>query len=114
MRWFDQTEICQILSRFSTVAIGGDSMMRNLAIAMNFYLRKDMNTGPMQNWVVDTGTHDCHCDKIFTSPDCIDRGAWSSKEIWWRDPESMWCERGEIANVECEYLMGARKTNDLT
>jgi hypothetical protein len=53
MRWFSTHEICSILARFEKVYIVGDSLMRNIASALNLFLREDMHRGALMDWGMD-------------------------------------------------------------
>jgi hypothetical protein len=53
MRWFSTAEICSIVARFEKVYIVGDSLMRNLASALNILIREDMLHGALMDWGMD-------------------------------------------------------------
>lgn len=102
MRWFTHAEICEVLSRFSGVTVAGDSMMRNLAIAMHVFLRKDLKTGSHQNWIPEGADGaDCACSDPFEHWQCVPFGAYSTAAIRQHDPESLWCPGEDAAPIEC-------------
>jgi hypothetical protein len=53
MRWFSTQQICSILARFEKVYIVGDSLMRNIASALNILLREDLQSGAVMDWMMD-------------------------------------------------------------
>ena len=50
MRWFSTEEICEILGRFESVIILGDSMMRHVIGSLNVSIRKDLGYGAVTDW----------------------------------------------------------------
>lgn len=100
MRWFDADQICDILSRFGKVHIIGDSMMRNLAVALNTFIRRDFIYGPRAQWMGDPEGWDCTCAGTFHFQHCIWASAFSSSSIWEHDPTSMKCPKESTAIVE--------------
>lgn len=102
MRWFSADEICDILSRFDQINIIGDSMMRNLAVAIHVFLRRDLIQGPRATWWRDPDGLDCRCEGAFSTGRCLFTSAWSSTLVWEKDPESMGCAMGNTASVECK------------
>lgn len=50
MRWFTTDEICEILGRFKTVILIGDSMLRHMIGSINVLIRKDLGYGAVTDW----------------------------------------------------------------
>jgi hypothetical protein len=55
MRWFTTEEICEILSRFEKVVILGDSLLRQMTIALYVLLRQDLGYGGLAEWNIVEG-----------------------------------------------------------
>lgn len=102
MRWFRTHELCAILSRFEEITVIGDSMLRNLAVAMNVLLRNDLVNGPRTTWQADPDELDCTCAGAFTTSKCVFFSAWSSNLVYDNAPESMLCPRSKTAPIECK------------
>lgn len=103
MRWFTPKEICAILSKFSRINIMGDSMMRNMAVAVSIYLRADLVNGGRSSWDPDPEGHDCSCEGAFDDRACTFNAVVSTQMIWRYDPESCVCSQDEIAPIECRW-----------
>lgn len=107
MRWFSTEEICDIMSRFETIWIVGDSMMRNLAVALHVFLRADLNEGPRAQWKKEPDGLDCHCKAPFETGACLWYVAMSTKSVWENVPaglpHSIKCPKDNMAFVECKY-----------
>jgi len=103
MRWFTPKEICAILGKFSRINIMGDSMMRNLAVAVSIFLRADLVNGGRSNWDPDPEGHDCSCAGAFDDRACTFNAVVSTQMIWRYDPESCVCSEDEIAPIECMF-----------
>lgn len=106
MRWFNTEEICEIVSRFDRIWIVGDSMMRNLAVAMHVFLRADLYEGPRAQWTQEPEGLDCHCKGPFETAACMWYVAFSSTSVWENVPaglpHSIKCPKDNMAMVECE------------
>jgi hypothetical protein len=100
MRWFTPKEICAILNKFSRVNIMGDSMMRNLAVAMLIYVRADLENGGRSNWVQDPEGHDCRCEGSFDDRACTFHAVVGSGNVAINEPESLVCGR-MMTPLEC-------------
>ncbi|KAH8662112.1 hypothetical protein BX600DRAFT_512985 [Xylariales sp. PMI_506] len=50
MIWYDTTEVCEILGRFSQVMLVGDSMLRHVIGALNILVREDLGYGAVTDW----------------------------------------------------------------
>lgn len=101
MRFFSPAEVCSILSRFSSVIVIGDSMMRNLAVAMHIYLRADLTNGGRANWGDDPVGHDCRCEGVFDDRACTFHAVASTSAARDYDPGSVRCS-DESAGIECK------------
>jgi len=102
MRWFRTDELCSILSRFHEITFIGDSMVRNLAVAMNILLRKDLVNGPRTTWLVDPDGLDCSCAAAFSTSKCVFHSIFSSTLAYDHAPETMFCPRISTAPIECK------------
>lgn len=102
MRWFSTEELCDIMSRFGRISVIGDSMSRNLVVAMHLLLRQDLYNGGKATWQRTKPGHDCTCTGPFEDPECIFNVAYSSRAIWQHDPDSMACLRENSGRIECE------------
>lgn len=107
MRFFSPAEICSILSRFSQIIIIGDSMMRNLAVAMHIFLRADLTNGGRANWGDDPVGHDCRCEGVFDDRACTFHAVASTSAARDYDPSSVRCT-DDAAGVECESSVHPR------
>ena len=107
MRWFSNEEICSILTRFEQINIVGDSMMRNLAVALHVILRTDLVSGGRTNWVPDPDEMDCHCAGVFQHSLCAFHSVTSSRIAWRQEPEKMFCDQDGPASIECELSVSA-------
>lgn len=101
MRFFSPAEICQILSRFSQIIIIGDSMMRNLAVAIHIFLRADLPNGGRANWGEDPPGHDCRCNGVFDDRACTFHAVASTSAARDFDGASVRCNE-EAAGIECK------------
>jgi len=105
MRWFRPDEMCEILSRFSRVQIIGDSLMRNLAVAINLLMRTDLYNGGRTTWVEDPEGVDCHCAGPFQNRGC---DVWhitaNTELVQANDPGSLYCPYAETAIVNCRLM----------
>ena len=107
MRWFDSNEICDILARFEKVFILGDSMMRNVAVALSVLLRKDLVMGGRATWLdlpEDLGS-DCKCAQPFETRKCAYYSTVSTRVIWKNDPESVSCSSKGRGGFEYNALL---------
>ncbi|KAL9050140.1 MAG: hypothetical protein Q9162_006811 [Coniocarpon cinnabarinum] len=107
MRWFSADEICSILTRFERIFILGDSMMRNVAVALSVILRQDFVMGGRANWVDlpdDFGT-DCKCTQPFETRKCAYYSTVSTRVVWNNDPDSVSCSRGGRGGFEYNALL---------
>lgn len=103
MRWFRPDEMCEILSRFSRVQIIGDSLMRNLAVALNLLMRTDLYNGGRTTWVDDPEGADCHCSGPFEDRGCDVWHVTANTELVHEmDPGSLYCPYDDAAKVTCE------------
>lgn len=102
MRWFTPKEICAILGKFSRINIMGDSMMRNLAVAVSIFLRADLENGGRSDWEADPEGHDCRCEGAFDDRACTFNAVVSTQMIWQYSPDSCECNQDEIAPIECK------------
>lgn len=100
MRWFSTSEICAILSRFSRINIVGDSMMRNLAIAMHIFTRADLVNGGRADWREDPEGHDCSCQGVFDDRSCTLHAIASTSLARDASPGSIVCSTVS-ADIEC-------------
>lgn len=50
LRFYETAEICQILDRFESILIYGDSLMRHLASAFAILLRENLDWGGQEQW----------------------------------------------------------------
>ena len=107
MRWFDENEICDILTRYEKIFILGDSMMRNVAVAFSVLLRKDFVLGGRATWLDlpgDLGS-DCKCAQPFETRKCAYYSTVSSRVVWNNDPDSMSCSREGRGGFEYNALL---------
>lgn len=100
MRWFTPEEICAILKKFSRVNIIGDSMMRNLAVAVSMYLRADLENGGRATWMDDPEGHDCSCEASFDDRACTFHAVVGTQIVVENDPGSLVCGTG-VTPVAC-------------
>ncbi|KAL9057903.1 MAG: hypothetical protein Q9162_002030 [Coniocarpon cinnabarinum] len=91
MRWFNNDEICEILSRFSMVFMIGDSLVRSSGLAMHLLLRRDMVRGQNTNWITDPEGHDCSCQRAWESSACGWHGLFATHYAINSDPASLYC-----------------------
>lgn len=107
MRWFHTEEICEIMSRFDAIWVIGDSMMRNLAVALHVYLRADLHEGPRAQWNKEPDDLDCHCKAPFETAACMWYVAFSSSDVWKNipagSPHAIKCPQDNMAMIECEW-----------
>lgn len=68
-RWYDTSEICTILGRFSHIFIIGDSLQRMLVTAFFMLLRNDVGLGGVAEWVF--GQREAHADQTTDLNDCM-------------------------------------------
>jgi len=113
MRWFHPSEICAILNKFHRVTILGDSIMRNIAVALHVMIRADLVNGGRSNWVEDPAGHDCSCAGTIEDRGCTFHSVVSTNNIWSADPGSMFCPR-TAASIECEWHAQFVATTRLT
>jgi len=102
MRWFTPQEICAIMKKFSRINIMGDSMMRNLAVAMSMYLRADLENGGRSTWAADPEGHDCRCEASFEDKACTFHAVVSTQLVVDNDPESLVCGT-DVTPMECTF-----------
>ncbi len=50
MRWFSTSEVCEVLGRFDSVVLVGDSMIRHLIGGLNILVRGDLGYGAVTGW----------------------------------------------------------------
>jgi len=110
LTWFSSTELCAILSKFSRVHFVGDSMMRFLSVSVHMLLRGDLEDGGRATWrdAEDLGEDDrqsnleCRCSTMFGNGKCAWFSAVNTDDVWALDAESMRCEKGTAAPIDCE------------
>ena len=101
MRWYHLPELCRILSNFEKIHVIGDSMIRNLAVAMNTLIRGDLIKGPHLAVREDPEGVDCYCSGVFGGKPCIFNAAYSSQLVRSADEGSpIQCARDETALIE--------------
>ncbi|KAL9052879.1 MAG: hypothetical protein Q9162_005105, partial [Coniocarpon cinnabarinum] len=100
MRWYTAQELCRIASRFDVVHVIGDSMMRNLAVAMNTLLRADLVEGPHLTWREDPEGLDCRCAGAFGGSACLFNSAFSSQRVREEDSNAYGVCGDDIPKVE--------------
>lgn len=101
MRFFSPDEICSILSRFDTVYIIGDSMIRNVALGMMTFLRKSLYDGASVTWLQPEDGRRCRCEDAWTDRKCGFFTVLESGVVYENDPDSMHCPQDATANVRC-------------
>ncbi|KAI9725524.1 MAG: hypothetical protein M1828_003012, partial [Chrysothrix sp. TS-e1954] len=112
MRWFSNAEICEILTRFDKVFIVGDSMMRNVAVALHVILRADLINGGRTNWAEHPDHVDCSCSGPFDTSKCSFFSVVSTRVVWNQDPASVSCSREGRGGIECSSSnSGLRKVS---
>ncbi|KAB8346230.1 hypothetical protein FH972_023275 [Carpinus fangiana] len=118
MRWFSSSEICQIMNKFEKVFIVGDSMMRNLAVAVHVFLRADLSDGARTTWKEDPEGIDCSCRGPFETIKCAYHSVVGSKILVEHAPESLYCDAegfgGFEYNAMLEYPIKAFDIQGLT
>lgn len=103
MRWYSNDEICGILTKFEKIFILGDSMMRNVAVALSIIQRKDLVNGGRTTWASAGEGVDCRCAGPFETSKCAFYSTVSSRVIYREDPQSMYCNKKGRGGFECEY-----------
>jgi len=103
MRWFSTAELCDIMSRFGRISVIGDSMSRNLVVAMHLLLRQDLYNGGKATWMSTKPGRDCTCRAPFEDGQCIFNTAFSSKALFQHDAKSMACPHDRSGMIECEF-----------
>ncbi|KAB8337338.1 hypothetical protein FH972_021637 [Carpinus fangiana] len=110
MNWYSTAEICHILSHYDRIVMAGDSLVRQLVIAIHILMREDLVEGGRATWRTDNpedevitlfdGTTkidpgmDCRCRTIFSKGSkCLWWEATGTNQIWADDPDSMKCQR---------------------
>lgn len=53
LKFYTSAEICRILSRFQSIVIFGDSLMRHLTAAFAILLRENLDNGGQMQWVTE-------------------------------------------------------------
>lgn len=102
MRWFHPSELCTILDKFHQVTIVGDSIMRNIAVALHMMIRADLVNGGKANWVADPPGQDCSCAGTIENRQCTFHSVVSTQSVWSGDAASMFCPR-TIAPINCNF-----------
>lgn len=97
MQWFTSAEICDILSRFSKVTVIGDSLMRDLSIALHIFLREDLVHGG--HWGAPDG-EDCSCEGAWNNRACAFHLNINSDQLYAQSPELMACPKEGTANFK--------------
>ncbi|KAK9323450.1 hypothetical protein V1517DRAFT_258147 [Lipomyces orientalis] len=100
MRWYDRTEICQIVGRFDKILFVGDSMMRHIVGALHILLREDLGYGAVTAWNFRQDERDgCFCDGQFDTLRCGVQGIFNSDDVAKFDVDSLKCDAKSI-NVQ--------------
>lgn len=103
MRWFHPSEICNILSKFQRITVVGDSIMRNVAVAMHVMLRANLVSGGMVTWLPAPNNLDCTCSATIEHRGCTFHSIVSTSHVWEHDPSSIYCAKENSANIECKH-----------
>ncbi|KAI1809511.1 hypothetical protein GGS20DRAFT_571634, partial [Poronia punctata] len=94
MRWFTTGEACEILGRFTQVAIIGDSMLRHLIGALNIIIREDLGYGGVTDWNFNQPEKEmCFCNDQFDVKECSVQGIYKTVDVLRHDPKSLACPR---------------------
>ncbi|KAJ8097291.1 hypothetical protein POJ06DRAFT_240620 [Lipomyces tetrasporus] len=100
MRWYDRTEICQIMGRFDKILFVGDSMMRHIVGALHILLREDLGYGAVTAWNFRQDERDaCFCNGQFDTLRCGVQGIFNSDDVAKFDAGSLKCDAKSI-NVQ--------------
>ncbi|CZR69875.1 uncharacterized protein PAC_19775 [Phialocephala subalpina] len=92
MRWFTTDEICEILGRFDTVMLVGDSMLRHIIGSINILIRKDLGYGAVTDWNFSLQERkECFCNEQFDVKACSVQGIYKTADVLTHDPESLAC-----------------------
>ncbi|KAK9375818.1 uncharacterized protein V1513DRAFT_440947 [Lipomyces chichibuensis] len=93
MRWYDRSEICNIVSRFDKILFIGDSMMRHVVGALHILLREDLGFGAVTAWNFRQDELDvCFCQGQFDTLKCGVQGIFNSDDVAKFDPDSLKCD----------------------
>ncbi|KAK9329310.1 hypothetical protein V1520DRAFT_343758 [Lipomyces starkeyi] len=93
MRWYDRSEICEIVSRFDRILFIGDSMMRHVVGALHILLREDLGYGAVTAWNFRQDELDvCFCQGQFDTLKCGVQGIFNSDDVAKFDPNSLMCD----------------------
>lgn len=111
MRWYDTSEVCDIVSKFDVIYIIGDSMARHLAQTMNVFLRADLVEGARATWE-GSGRNgpggpnglNCRCREVISDKMCFLTGfaAIGTEEVSRNAPETFKC-KGDFAEINCTH-----------
>ena len=92
IKWFDTSEICEILGRFDQIHILGDSSMAHVAQALHIFLREDLLLGGTLPLMPDDPTNPaCTCAEQFNDLNCLFNFAVDTARILTHDPFSIQC-----------------------
>lgn len=109
MKWFTTQEICEVLSHYKSIRVVGDSLTRQLMVAMHILLREDTVEGGRATWRDDNPeeivtwspdnktksvmeAQDCRCKTLFSRGSrCMWHEAIDTNQIFNDDPKTMKC-----------------------
>lgn len=116
MNWYTTQQICSILSHFSHIHLAGDSLIRQISVAMHILLREDLVEGGRATWRKDNPeattdvegnpvpAMDCRCRILFKKgSNCMWWEAINTDQVWADDPQSMKCGR-DTANFYVQQM----------
>lgn len=101
MRWFTTSEICSIMTKFDHIHFLGDSLIRQILLAMHILMREDLVEGARNSWRTDNpDDQDCRGRTMFNKGSkCFWWEAIETDALWREIPQMMKCpkESGRLA-----------------
>ncbi|KAB8336724.1 hypothetical protein FH972_021033 [Carpinus fangiana] len=114
LTWYTTPQVCGILSKFDRIHFVGDSLIRQIVLALHIIMREDLINGGRQSWRTDNPPdEDCSGRTLFQrGRHCFWWELIDTDDLFKEQPELMKCERS-VARLSLELMQASENVPNL-